>query len=91
MRIDDEIRDNSIGSERHVLLVNKATNDTLLSVTAGEFVTKFRDLFSSQRNAAKKTRIERLGDKHIVDPAGLSVSDHHRGLTAFLSLQEVTM
>ena len=58
MRVDQEVGDDAIDCERHVLLVDESANHTLLPVTASELVTEFGNLVSPECNPHQTTRVK---------------------------------
>ena len=86
MGIDQEVGYDTIGSERHVLLIDESPDHALLPVTAGELVPQLWDLVGPEGDSHKSPRVEGLGDEHIVDPAFLAVSHQHRRLPPLLGL-----
>jgi hypothetical protein len=69
VRIDDEIRDDAVDGERHILLVDKTTDDTLLTVPASELIADFRDLLGPYSDATQQSGIEGFGYVYIVHPS----------------------
>ena len=77
VRVDDQVRHNTVSGEGHVLWVNKASNDTLLSVSRSELVTDFRNLVASDHHSDQAARVEGFCDVDVVDPSFLTVANKH--------------
>ena len=88
MWVDEEVRDYTVDCEWHIFRIYQTTDDTFLSVSAGELVTQFGDAIGSKSDSNQTARVERFRDEYIVDEAALSMSDVHTRFSAFLGLEE---
>ena len=88
VRVDDEVRHHAVFGERHVLRLKEATNHALLTVAGRELVADFGHLVAAHDDAHQAAAVQGFGHVDVVHVAHFSMTNEHRGLTAFLGLQE---
>ncbi|KAH0356966.1 putative DNA-directed RNA polymerase II subunit RPB2, partial [Aureobasidium melanogenum] len=71
VRVDDDVRNKSIGGEGHILLTVGNTDGTLLTVTRGKLVTNLRNLRCARTNLDELETLDVGCKKHLIDETTL--------------------
>src|SRR5881397_3159344 len=91
MRIDDQVRDDALRGEGHVLLRRDQADDALLAVTRRELVAELWDPEVAHLDLRELRAVLALRQHDGIDPSALPMADRDGRLAAFLRRQEVRL
>ena len=77
MWIDDQVWNDTIGSEWHISWIDQSTNNTFLSVSRCKFITNFWYFVTSDHHSDESSGIKRFSDQHIVNISLFAVTHEH--------------
>src|SRR5437879_2480367 len=89
--IDDQVGDDPLRGEGHVLLRSDQSDHTLLAVSGRELVPQFRHPEVADLHLRQLRTVLALREHDGIDPSALAVTHGHRRLAAFLRRQEVRL
>ena len=80
MRVDDEIRNQALASERHVFLAVSDTNRAFLTVARGKFIPNLGDLGGSHPNLDEAQAFGVSGQEDLIDDPIFRASERRRNI-----------
>src|SRR5437867_7105630 len=89
MGIDDQVQDDALRREGHVLLWGDQADDAFLPVSGSELVAEFRDAEVADLHLRELRAVLALRQHDGVDPSALPVPNRDGRLAALLRRQEV--